>query len=399
MMRRLFRGISELYTPFTRVEDAVLAVEDGTVAFVGPARELPGTFWDWPATDIGGHGVLPGLVDSHTHLVWAGDRLAEYHLRARGAAYEEILQAGGGIYNTVRATTTASEEELLGLARERAHTFLQGGVTALEVKSGYGLEFEQELKMLRVVNRLAAELPQHVVPTLLAHVIPRDRDRNEYVAAFTRELIPEVARSGLARAVDVFCDAGAYTLDETRLIFEAARAHGLGVKAHAEQLTRTGATALVAEFEGLSADHLEQTTEEDWRALAAAGSVATLLPGATVLLRKPFPSARAMWDAGVKVAVATDHNPGSSPFYSLFLAMQLAIALGDLTVEEALVAGTAHTADALDLPALGRLEKGSAADFIVTSTAHATSPLYTWGTTGLERVYTGGEEVWPYDKS
>ena len=399
MTRRLFEGIAELYTPFERIEDAVMAVEGGTVNFVGPASELPPACRDWPATDLSGRGVLPGLVDSHTHLVWAGDRVAEYGQRARGAAYEEILQEGGGIYNTVRATTAASEEELLGLARERARIFLRGGVTALEIKSGYGLDFEQELKMLRVVKRLAAELPQHVVPTLLAHVIPRDRNRDEYVAAFTSELIPEVAQTGLARAVDVFCDVGAYTLDETRRIFEAARASGLQVKAHAEQLSHSGATALVAEFGGLSADHLEQAGEEDWQALASAGTVGTLLPGATVVLKKRFPDARAMWDMGVKVAVATDHNPGSSPFYSLFLAMQLATALGGLSVEEALVAGTAHTADALDLPGLGRLEKGSAADFIVTSTAHATSPLYTWGTTELESVYMGGETVWSYDKT
>ncbi len=337
--------------------------------------------------------MLPGLVDSHTHLVWAGDRLEEYRLRARGAAYEAILEAGGGIHNTVKATQQADEDELLAIALQRARLFLRGGVTTLEVKSGYGLTLEAELKMLRVIRRLAEAVPQRIVPTLLAHVVPPDWERERYLEMFTRELLPEVVRLGLAEAVDVFCDRGAFTLAETRRIFEAALEHGLAIKAHAEQLSSSGATRLVAELGGLSADHLEQAGPEDWRALATAGTVGTLLPGASVILKKPMPDARGMWDAGVKVAVASDHNPGSSPLYGLILAMQLAMALGNLSVEEALIAATAHTADALGRPRLGRLELGSEADLIVVDAAEALTPLYHWGHNGLHSVYVAGEQV------
>src|SRR5690625_1155247 len=247
---------------------------------------------------MGGRGVLPGLIYAHTHLVWAGDRLDEYRLRSKGAAYEEILEAGGGIHNTVSATVAAGEEELLELALERARVFLAGGVTTLEIKSGYGGEPEAELKMLRVIRSLQERVPQRLVPTLLAHVIPQGWERAEYLRVFTQELIPIVAREGLATAVDVFCDVGAFTLPETERIFEAAVSHGLAVKAHAEQLSHTGATELVARFRGLSADHLEEATPQDWQALARAGSVGMSLPGAAVLLRQRCPDARARWAAG-----------------------------------------------------------------------------------------------------
>src|SRR5690625_2758603 len=289
--RNLFTNISELWTPFERVEGAVLATQGDEIAWVGPAGELPVGYRDWPELDLGGRGVLPGLVDAHTHLVWAGDRLDEYRLRSTGAAYEEILESGGGIHNTVRATVAASEEELLELAFARAQVFLAGGVTTLEIKSGYGGEPEQELKMLRVIHTLRKRVPQRLVATLLAHVIPQGWEREEYLRVFTEELIPAVAREGLATGVDVFCDVGAFCLPETRKILEAAAGHGLAVKAHAEQLSHTGATKLVAEFGGLSADHLEEATPEDWQALARSGSTGTILPGATVLLRKPFPDA------------------------------------------------------------------------------------------------------------
>ncbi len=392
-MNTLFTGISELYTPTQRLTDAALAVQNGVITWLGPVADVPEAYRDQPRVDLGGRGVLPGLVDSHTHLVWAGNRLVEYHQRAKGESYEAILESGGGIYNTVKATQGASEDELLELSLKRARVFLQGGVTTLEIKSGYGLEAEHELKMLRVIRKLSDVTPQRIVPTLLAHVVPKGWQRGDYVAMFTHELIPEVARTGLAEAVDVFCDRGAFTLDETQRIFEAALENGMGIKAHAEQLEHTGATKLVCEMGGLSADHLEQTTPEDWAALAQSGAVGTLLPGATVILKKPFPNARAMWDAGVKVALATDHNPGSSPFYRLFLAMQLAIALGGLSVEEALIAATKHSADALGKPELGRLQVGSAADFIVVDAPEATWPLYSWGVSSLFDVVIGGQRL------
>jgi imidazolonepropionase len=210
---------------------------------------------------------------------------------------------------------------------------------------------------------------------------------------FTTELIPEVARSGLAEAVDVFCDQGAFTLEETRSILEAALAQGLKVKVHAEQIAHTGAARLAAELGALSADHLEEATPEDWRALAASGTVGTVLPGAAVILRKPFPDVRAMWDAGVRVAIATDHNPGSSPLYSPWLAMQLTLSLGRLSAEEALIAHTEHAALALGRTDLGRIEPGAQADFVVVDSPSALEPLYRWGNTPIDSVYIEGEKV------
>lgn len=388
--RRLFTGISELFTPFQKIPEAALAVGGDRFTWVGREQELPRRYRDWRGEDLGGRGVLPGLVDAHTHLVWAGSRLDEYVLRARGASYEEILEAGGGIYRTTRATQEASEDELFESARGRARTFLAGGITTVEVKSGYGLDPEHELKMLRVVRRLSESEPQRFVPTFLAHVVPKDRPRERHMEMLLREIIPEVARSGLAEAVDVFCDRGAFTLEEARRLLEAALERGLAVKAHAEQLTHTGAAQLIAELGGLSADHLEQSTHDDWEALAVSGVVGTLVPGATLLLRQPFPDARSMCDSGVRVAVATDHNPGSSPFYSLILALQLAIFLGGLSVEEALMAGTARAADALGRPHLGRLEPGALADFVVVDSSSALEPFYRWGDAPFHAVSVGG---------
>ncbi|MDZ4700247.1 MAG: imidazolonepropionase [Rhodothermales bacterium] len=390
----LFNEISELYTPVDRIPNAAMVVEDGRFVWVGPTAELPDAYLDdVTLVSLRNRAVLPGLVDSHTHLVWAGLRVDEYLRRARGETYEAILEAGGGIHNTVRATAAASEDELLAGALDRARYMLAQGVTTLEIKSGYGLEPEQELKMLRVIRRLAAETPQHIVPTLLAHVIPAGWDRRAYVEMFCRDLIPEVAREGLATAVDVFCDRGAFTLEETRRLFEAAAAHGLAYKVHAEQLTHTGATRLAAEMGALSADHLEQTTPADWQALAASSTVATLLPGATVVLRKHLPDVRGMLDVGVKIAIATDHNPGSSPFYSLPLCLQLGMALGGMSAEEALLAGTAHAADALGLSDRGRLATGSAADFLVVDSPHALALLYPWGGPAAAEVYVGGVAI------
>jgi len=389
-MSTVFTNISELLSPDKSIEKAALVVSGGKLDWVGAEADLPEAYQDAERVDLGGRGVIPALVDSHTHLVWAGDRVHEYEQRSRGDSYEAILEAGGGIYNTVEATQAASEAELLASAVKRAATFLKGGVATLEVKSGYGLEPEHELKMLRVTKELRNHVPQRIVPTLLAHVIPKNWNRADYVAMFCRELIPEVKRQGLAEAVDVFCDRGAFTLSETRQIFEAASVHNLEIKVHAEQLEHTGATRLVAEMNGLSADHLEQCGSEDWTALAASGTVGTVLPGATVILKKPFPDCRAAVDAGVKLAVATDFNPGSSPMNSMFLALQLAMALGNLSLQEALTAGTKHTADALGRADLGRLEPGCAADFIVINHTDPRYGLYIWGHVDIGQVYCAG---------
>lgn len=393
-MKQVFTGIAELYTPRERLEQAALVVQGGRFVWVGAEALLPEEYQSWPRTDLGGRGVVPGLVDAHTHLVYGGDRLGEYLQRTRGKSYEAILAAGGGIYSTVRATAAASEDGLYELARARAQIFLAQGVTALEIKSGYGLLPEAELKMLRVIRWLRETLPQRVFPTLLTHVVPRGWAREEYVATFTAELIPEVARSGLAEAVDVFCDQGAFTLGETQRILEAALSQGLKVKVHAEQIAHTGATKLAAELGALSADHLEQSTLGDWQALARTGTVGTVLPGAAVILRKPFPDARAMWDAGVRVAIATDHNPGSSPLYSPWLGMQLTISLGRLSAEEALIAHTENAAVALGREDLGKIEVGARADFVVVDSRWALEALYRWGHTPVHSVYIAGTRVW-----
>jgi len=393
----LIKGISELYTPHEAVPNAAMAVADGRVAWVGAEAAVPLRFSTWPSVDLGGNAVIPGLVDSHTHLIWAGDRLDEYLLRARGASYAEILAAGGGIHETVTATNDASEPTLLMLARRRAGAFLRGGVTALEIKSGYGLTTEGELRMLRVARRLGEEGSQRVTTTLLAHVPDKSLPRGDYLERFLSETLPEAARLRLADAVDVFCDEGAFTLAETRRILEAALTYGLKVKAHAEQLTHTGAARLVAELGGVSADHLELATADDLAALAAAGTVATFLPVAALLLRRPTPEMAAVRASGVRVAVASDHNPGSSPVFGLLPVLQLAVAIWGMSVEEALVAGTANAGLALDRPEWGNLAVGSVADYLVIDSPRALTPLYTWGSPSLKEMVIGGRTVWRKD--
>lgn len=395
--QRVVRGISELFTPHRRLTDAALVVDHGTIAWVGTAAELPSKYAAWPTDDLRGRGVIPGLVDAHTHLVWAGSRVDEYVRRSHGASYEEILAAGGGIHATVRATRSVSEHGLLVSARRRAGRFLRGGVTSLEIKSGYGLTTEDELRMLRVARRLGEDGPQRVTTTLLAHVPDPEMERDAHVERFVSETLPEAARLGLADAVDVFCDRGAFTLDESRRILEAALEHGMQIKAHAEQLHHTGAARLVAELGGLSADHLERSRADDWQALAAAGTVATLLPMPALLLGAPLPRAAALREAGVKVAIASDHNPGSSPLYGLLTALQLAIATAGFGVEEALVAGTANAADALGQPTWGRLEAGAEADYLVVDGPEALLPLYAWGDPALAEMVIAGRVVWRRD--
>lgn len=393
----LVKGISELYTPETLVKDAALAVLEGTVAWVGEESAAGREFADWPTVDLGGSAVIPGLVDSHTHLVWAGDRLDEYLMRARGEPYAAILAAGNGIHATVSATRGASEAALLLSARRRAGAFLRSGVTAIEIKSGYGLTTEAELRMLRVARRLGEEGPQRVTTTLLAHVPDLALARDAYLDSFVTETLPEAARLGLVDAVDVFCDEGAFTLAETRRILEAALALGLPVKAHAEQLSHTGAARLVAELGGLSADHLELATLDDLTAMARAGTVATLLPVAALLLKRPPPPAEVIRASGVTLALASDHNPGSSPVFGLLPALQLAVATLGLSVEEVLVAATAGTATALGRPQWGRLAPGSVADYLVVDSARALTPLYTWGAPSLKEMVIGGQTVWRKD--
>ena len=351
------------------VEDGALGWRDGRIVYAGPASGLPG-----PAAgladevvDAGGDLVTPGLVDCHTHLVFAGDRAAEFEQRLEGASYEDIARAGGGIVSTVRATRTASEDALLAQSLPRARALVADGATTLEVKSGYGLDFDNERKMLRVARALGSALGVDVRTTFLgAHALPPEFAGNAdgYVEAVV-DWLPKLHAEGLVDAVDAFCERIAFSGAQTRRVFEAARALGLPVKLHADQLSDGGGAALVAEFGGLSADHVEHTSPSGVRAMAAAGTVAVLLPGAFHVLRETtLPPIDGFRDAGVAMAVATDCNPGTSPLLSLRQAMQLACTHFRLAPAEALRGATVHAARALGLDDRGALRAGLRADFV-----------------------------------
>ncbi|WP_160000028.1 imidazolonepropionase [Roseomonas sp. 18066] len=350
--------------PLGIVADGAVAVAEGRIAWVGPRAALPAS--DAPVTDCGGAWILPGLIDCHTHLVFGGDRAAEFEQRLDGATYEQIARAGGGIFSTVRATRAASEEDLFQAARPRLEGLLAEGVTTLEIKSGYGLELESELKMLRVARRLAATHPVAIQTSLLAaHAVPPGfpGGAEAYTDFVVREAVPQAAAAGLADAVDAFCEGIAFSPAQTARVFEAARAHGLPVKLHADQLSDLGGAALAARFSALSADHLEHASAEGLAAMAAAGTVAVLLPGATYFIREArHPDIAAMRAAGLRMALSTDMNPGSSPARSLLLMLNLGCTLFRLTVAEALLGVTRHAAAALGLADRGRLAPGLRAD-------------------------------------
>ena len=305
--------------------------------------------------DAGGRVVAPGLVDPHAHPVFAGERSFEFALRMAGQSYEEVAALGGGILSTVRATRAASDEALLGAARTRLARMLAYGVTACEGKSGYSLDVEGEKRLLRLLRELGC------LPTLLAHVVPPEHKREDYLRLFIEELIP----SGLAEFCDVFCDRGAFTLSETHRILEAARAAGLGLRVHAEQLSYTGAAELAAELGAASADHLEFVSPAGIEALAASGTVAVLLPGAALTLRARWPPARRMIDEGVTVALGTDCNPGTSMTEALPLMMTIGCTQMGMTVEEAWRAVTVNAARSLRRDDIGRLAPGCRADVAV----------------------------------
>ncbi|MCX7931964.1 MAG: imidazolonepropionase [Rhodovarius sp.] len=346
------------------IEDGAVAVEGGRIAWVGRAADAPAC-----RDVIRGEGewLLPGLIDCHTHLVFAGDRAAEFEQRLAGASYEEIARAGGGILSTMRATRAASEEQLLAESLPRLDGLLAEGVTTVEIKSGYGLEEEAELRQLRVARRLGQLRAVSVVTTLLsAHALPpeyADR-RADYVRLVAESILPRAAAQGLADQVDVFADRIAFTNQETAEIFAAARRHGLPVKLHADQLSDQGGAALAAAWGALSADHLERAAPEGLAAMARAGTVAVLLPAAAFTLRETsLPAVARMRALGLRMAVATDMNPGSAPARSLLLMLPLACSLFGLTVAEALRGITRHAAAALGLHDRGMIAPGLRADF------------------------------------
>ena len=346
------------------IEDGAIAASGGRIAWVGPRAALPTS--DAPVTDCARAWVLPGLIDCHTHLVFGGNRAAEFEQRLGGATYEDIARAGGGILSTMRATRAASEAQLVQAALPRLDALLREGVTTVEIKSGYGLELETELRMLRAARAMSGRRAVSVVTSLLAaHAVPPEYQgrQADYALHVAQEIIPVVAKEGVADAVDAFCENIGFTPEETALVFASARRHGLAVKLHADQLTDGGGAALAAAHGALSADHLEHGNPGGIAAMARAGTVAVLLPGATLTLRETqFPPIAAMREHGCRMALSTDMNPGSSPALSLLLMLNLGCTLFRLTVPEALLGITRHAAAALGLRDRGMLAPGLRCD-------------------------------------
>jgi len=377
------------------VERGAIVAEGGRIAFAGPERDAPSSPTGARVVDCEGRWITPGLIDCHTHLVYAGSRAAEFEARLAGASYEDIARAGGGIVSTVRATRAASEDELVRQALPRLDALLAEGVTTVEIKSGYGLDLETERKMLRAARRLAAERPVEVRATFLgAHALPPDfsGDRELYVAEVADTMLPALAAEGLVDAVDGFCETIAFSRDEMRRVFLSAQRLGLPVKLHAEQLSNLGGAALAAEFGALSAEHLEYVNEGDVTAMARAGVVATLAPGAFYMLRETrAPPIDLFRRHGVPMAVSTDCNPGTSPMTSLLLALNMAATLFRLTVEECLASVTLNAARALGLEAaIGSLEPGKSADLAIWDIERPAELVYRLGFNPLHaRVWRG----------
>lgn len=378
------------------VERGAIAARRGRIAFAGPQDELPA---DWRSgariVDCGERWITPGLIDCHTHLVYGGDRAREFEMRLAGATYEEIARAGGGIVSTVGATRAANQEALLRQTLPRLDALIAEGVTTLEVKSGYGLELEAERKSLRVARQLAEERAVTVRTTFLgAHALPAEyaQRREAYVAAVADEMLPALAAEGLVDAVDGFCERIAFTPDEIARVFRAARAARLPVKLHADQLSNGGGAALAAGFGALSADHLEFADEGGVAAMARAGVVATLLPGAYYTLReRQAPPVELFRKHGVAMAVATDCNPGTSPLTSLLLTLNMAATLFGLTVDECLAGVTRNAARALGLAdETGTLEVGKSADLAIWDVERPAELVYRLGFNPLHaRVWKG----------
>lgn len=377
---------------------AALAWEDGRILWAGPEADLPARLRGDAQLDAGGRLVIPGLVDCHTHLAFAGWRADEFERRLRGESYLEIAAAGGGIAATVEATRAASSAELTARAAGFLEAMLALGVTTVECKSGYGLDEESELRLLRVYARLAELGPQRLVPTLLAaHVVPAEyRDRRAaYVALVTHRIIPAAAAERLARCCDVFVEDSAFTVDEARRILLAGRAAGLSPRLHADQLTAGGGAELAGEVGALSADHLECVSPRGIAALRDAGVVAVSLPLATLYLgQRPMP-ARSLIEAGVPVAVATDFNPGSAPTWDLPLALMLACTLQRMTPAEALKGATSYAARAAGVAAeAGSLEPGKAADFAIIDAPDVNQWLYQFRPNACVETVIGGVTRW-----
>jgi imidazolonepropionase len=377
--------------PLGIVRNAAIAIEDGRILRVGTRTELAG-FRAREVVPLGGAWVTPGLIDCHTHLVFAGTRAAEHAMRRAGASYEAIAKAGGGIASTVAATAKASDKDLLEQSQRRLRALMAGGCTTVEIKSGYGADTASELRLLAIAKDLGELNDVRIVSTLLAlHALPAGADREAFVKEAVDKLIPEAARSKLATSVDAFCETIAFTPAEVERAFTAARAHGLGVRLHAEQLSNQNGAELAARYKALSADHLEHLDAAGARAMARAGTVAVLLPGAFYTLQETLkPPVQLLRDHKVPIAIATDCNPGTSPLLNPQLAMNMACTLFGLTPEEVIAGMTVNAARALGLASqIGSIAAGKAADLAVWRIAEPAELGYWVGLKPERRIFAG----------
>ena len=378
------------------IHDGGMLITDGKIDIVGSSDRIEKNASSAEIIDAGGRVVLPGFVDAHTHLVFAGNRLDDFVRRARGETYEQIAKAGGGIWSTVEKTRAASGDELFAQAQKHTEWFLRCGTTTVEAKSGYGLTVEDELKILRVMSRLNEETPLEIVPTFLgAHAVPREMDADEYIELVIDEMLPRIATEKLAEFCDVFCERGYFDVKKSRRILTAARELGLRLRIHADQLTSSGGEKLAAELEATTADHLEKTDEQGIAAMKSVGVQPVLLPGSVYLLGSTdYPRAREMIEAGLAVVIATDFNPGSSPTASMPMILSLACTQMKMSPPEAITAATINAAYSLNRgDRIGSLERGKLANFSVFDCEDYRELAYWFGTPQTHSVYVKGKRV------
>ena len=380
------------------IHDGGMLIRDGKIDILGPSDEIEKNARGSEIVDARGRVVLPGFIDAHTHLVFAGNRLDDFERRARGETYEQIAKAGGGIWSTVAKTRAANDADLFTQAQKRANWFLRCGATTVEAKSGYGLTVEDELKILRVIRRLNQEIPLEIVPTFLgAHAIPReDRESPErYVDLVINEMLPRVVKENLAEFCDVFCERGYFDLEQAREILVAAKKRGLKLRIHADQLTNSGGAKLAAELKATTADHLEKTEGQGIAAMKSAGVQPVLLPGSVYALGSAcYPRAREMIDSGLAVVIATDFNPGSSPTVSMPMILSLACTQMKMSPAEAITASTINAAYSLDRgDKIGSLESGKLGNFSIFDCEDYRELAYWFGFPQTHSVYVRGERV------
>ena len=378
------------------IHNGGMLIRDGKIERVGPSDEIEKNVGDAEVVDAGGRVVMPGFVDAHTHLVFAGNRLDDFERRARGETYEQIAKAGGGIRSTVEKTRAASELELLTQAKKHANWLLSCGTTTVEAKSGYGLTVEDELKILRVMRQLKEEVPLEIVPTFLgAHAVPRELSPDEYLDVVITEMLPRVTAEKLAEFCDVFCERGYFNIDQSRKILSTAKKLGLRLRGHVDQLTNSGGAKLMAEMGATTADHLEQTDEQGIAALKKANVQPVLLPGSVYALGSSrYPRSREMIEAGLAIVLATDFNPGSSPTPSMPMVLSLACTQMKMSPAEAITASTVNAAHSVNQgDRIGSLEPGKLANFVIFDCEDYRELAYWFGIPQTHSVYVRGDCV------